>query len=620
MSTKKFKAESKRLLELMINSIYTHKEIFLRELISNSSDAIDKSYYKSLSDSNITFNKEDFYIRITPDKIARTLTISDTGIGMNKEELENNLGTIARSGSLAFKEENELQEGYDIIGQFGVGFYSAFMVAKKIIVESKAMDSDEAYRWTSTGEETFTIDPCTKTSHGTTIVLFLKDNTEDNDYDKYLDSYQLSNLVKKYSDFIKYPIKMLMENTRLKEGEEKEYETYYEDEILNSMIPIWKKSKSELKEEDYNNFYRDKHYGFDTPLTHIHYNVDGSTSYTALLYIPEKAPFDFYTKDYQKGLALYSSGVMIMDKCGELLPDYFGFVKGVVDSQDLSLNISREILQQDRQLKFISKKLTDKIKKELLALQKNEREKYEKFWESFGRTIKFGVYDNWGMNKDELMELLMFYSSTEEKLVSLDEYLSRMKEEQKEIFYQTGESIDKIKKMPQIEYLQSQGYEILYLTDEVDEFAIKVINSYKEKNFSSVANATLDKDENDKENQDNYQELFSFIKESLGDKIVEAKASKILVSHPVCLSTKGELSIEMEKVLNAMPNSGGMKSEKVLELNTNHSVFKKLEDAFETDKDKAAKIARVLYNQALLIEGLTIEDPVEFANDLCSII
>lgn len=620
MSTKKFKAESKRLLELMINSIYTHKEIFLRELISNASDAIDKSYYLSLSDSNINFNKDDFYIRITPDKVARTLTISDTGIGMTKEDLENNLGTIAKSGSLAFKEENELQEGYDIIGQFGVGFYSAFMVASKIIVESKAMGSEEANRWTSTGEETFTIEPCTKTSHGTTIVLFLKDNTEDNDYDQFLDSYQLSNLIKKYSDFIKYPIKMFTEQSRLKEGEEKEYETYLEDEVLNSMIPIWKKSKSELTDEDYTNFYHDKHYGFDTPLTNIHYNVDGATSYTALLYIPEKAPFDFYTKDYQKGLSLYSSGVMIMDKCSELLPDYFGFVKGVVDSQDLSLNISREILQQDRQLKFISKKLTDKIKKELLSMQKDNREQYEKFWNSFGRTIKFGVYDNWGMNKDELMELLMFHSSTENKLVSLDEYIQRMKEDQKEIFYQTGESVDKIKKMPQIEYLQSQGYEILYLTDEVDEFAIKVINSYKEKNFSTVANASIDKDETSETTEKENKDLFEFISTSLDGKIAEAKASKILVSHPVCLSTKGEISIEMEKVLNAMPDGGGAKAEKVLELNTNHPVFKKLETAFETDKEKAGKIVRVLYNQALLIEGLTIEDPVEFANDLCSII
>ncbi|MGL5439636.1 MAG: molecular chaperone HtpG [Filifactoraceae bacterium] len=620
MSTKKFKAESKRLLELMINSIYTNKEIFLRELISNSSDAIDKSYYLSLSDASINFNKEDFYIRITPDRVARTLTISDTGIGMTKDELENNLGTIARSGSLAFKEENQLKDGYDIIGQFGVGFYSAFMVAKKIIVESKGMNSDEAYRWTSTGEETFTIEPCKKTSHGTTIVLFLKDNTEDVDYDQFLDTFQLSQLIKKYSDFIKYPIKMFTEHSRLKEGEEKEYETYMEDETLNSMIPIWKKSKSELKDEDYSNFYHDKHYGFDTPLTHIHYNVDGATSYTALLYIPEKTPFNFYTKDYQKGLSLYSSGVMIMDKCSELLPDYFGFIKGVVDSQDLSLNISREILQQDRQLKFISKKLTDKIKKELLSLQKNDREKYEKFWASFGRTIKFGVYDNWGMNKDELMDLLMFYSSTEDKLVTLGEYVDRMKEDQKEIFYQSGESIDKIKKMPQIEYLQKEGYEILYLTDEVDEFAIKVINTYKEKAFSAVANADLNKEADSKSDESDNSDLFSFIKESLGDKISEVKASKILVSHPVCLSYKGDLSIEMEKVLNSMPDGNNMKAEKVLELNTAHPVFQKLKTAFETDKDKATKISRVLYNQALLIEGLSIEDAVEFSNDLCSII
>lgn len=620
MAKKQFKAESKRLLDLMIHSIYTHKEIFIRELISNANDAIDKSYYLSLVDEKISFNKDDFYIRITADKGSRTLTITDTGIGMTKEELENNLGTIARSGSLEFKNENEAKDGVDIIGQFGVGFYSAFMVAELVTVKSRAIHSEEAYMWQSKGAEGYSIESCGKDAIGTEITLKIKENTEDENYDEYLEEYRLKSLIKKYSDFIKYPIKMLVKKSKLKEGSEKEYEDYFEDEILNSMVPIWRRNKSELKPEDYENFYMDKHFGFEKPLKSIHASVDGAASYNTILYIPAKAPYDFYTKEFEKGLELYSNGVLIMEKCADLLPDYFSFVQGMVDSADLSLNISRELLQHDRQLKIIAKKIKEKIKSELIAMLNNEREKYEEFYNNFGRQLKYGVYSDWGNNKDVLQDLLMFYSSSEKKLVSLDEYVSRMKEDQKYIYYASGESIGRIEKLPQTEFIIDKGFEILYFTDDVDEFAVKMLTNYKEKEFKSASSSDLgfesDVKEDDVQTEEN-KELFDFMKEALKGKIKEVRASKRLKTHPVCLASEGELSIEMEKVLNMMPNNPGVKADKILELNTNHEMFSAIKQAFADDKDKAKVYASILYNQALLIEGLTIEDPVQFANDVC---
>jgi molecular chaperone HtpG len=620
MAKKQFKAESKRLLDLMINSIYTHKEIFIRELISNANDAIDKSYYLSLVDEKISFNKDDFYIRITSDKANRTLTITDTGIGMTKEDLENNLGTIARSGSLEFKNENEAKEGVDIIGQFGVGFYSAFMVAEQVTVKSRAINSEDAYMWQSKGAEGYTVESCEKDTIGTEITLKIKENNEDEKYDEYLEEYRLKSLVKKYSDFIKYPIKMLVKKSQLKEGSEKEYEDYYEDEILNSMVPIWRRNKSELKPEDYENFYMDKHFGFEKPLRSIHASVDGAASYNTILFIPAKAPYDFYTKEFEKGLELYSNGVLIMEKCADLLPDYFSFVQGMVDSADLSLNISRELLQHDRQLKIIAKKIKEKIKSELIAMLNNEREKYEEFYNNFGRQLKYGVYSDWGNNKDILQDLLLFYSSSEKKLVSLDEYVARMKEEQKYIYYASGESIERIEKLPQTEFIKDKGYEILYFTDDVDEFAVKMLANYKEKEFKSASSSDLgfesDMKEDEKQTEEN-KDLFEFMKEALKGKIKEVRASKRLKTHPVCLASEGELSIEMEKVLNMMPNNPGVKAEKILELNTNHEMFNAIKQAFTDDKDKAKVYASILYNQALLIEGLTIEDPVQFANDVC---
>jgi len=499
METKQFKSESKRLLDLMIHSIYTHKEIFLRELISNASDAIDKSYYRSLVDENISFNKDDFYIRIAADKEARTLTITDTGIGMNKEDLENNLGTIAKSGSLAFKSESEVKEGVDIIGQFGVGFYSAFMVSDVLTVKSRVLNSDKAYIWESKGTDGYTIEPCDKDTEGTEIVLKIKDNTEDENYDDYLDEFKLKTLIKKYSDFIKYPIKMLEKKSKLKEGSETDHEDYFEDDILNSMVPIWRKNKNELIPEDYDNFYMDKHFGYEKPLKAIHSSVDGVTSYNTILYIPAKAPYDFYTKEFQKGLELYSNGVLIMEKCADLLPDYFSFVQGLVDSADLSLNISRELLQHDRQLKFIAKKIKDKIKSELEGMIKNQREQYDEFYNNFGKQLKYGVYSDWGTNKEDLQDLLMFYSSTEKKLVTLGEYISRMKEDQKFIYYATGESVARIEKLPQTEIINEKGFEILYFTDDIDEFAIKMLTKYKEKAFKSVSSGDLGFEVEDKE-------------------------------------------------------------------------------------------------------------------------
>ena len=623
MATKEFKAESKRLLNLMINSIYTNKEIFLRELISNASDAIDKSYYRSLVDENVSFNKDDFYIRITADKEKRTLTINDTGIGMTKDELENNLGTIAKSGSFAFKNENEAKDGVDIIGQFGVGFYSAFMVSDLVTVKSRAVNSDEAYKWESKGVEGYSIEPCEKENTGTEIILKIKESTDDEKYDEFLDEYKIRSLIKKYSDFIKYPIKMLVKKSKLKEGSKDEYEDYFEDETLNSMVPIWRKNKNELKPEDYNQFYMDKHFGYEKPLKVIHSKVEGVVSYNTLLFIPAKAPYDFYTKEFQKGLELYSNGVLIMEKCADLLPDYFSFVQGLVDSADLSLNISRELLQHDRQLKFIAKKIKEKIKSELLLMLKNDRDKYIEFYKNFGRQLKYGVYSDFGSNKDVLQDLLMFYSSTEKKLVSLGEYVSRMKEDQKFIYYATGESIERIEKLPQTEVVKDKGFEILYFNDDVDEFAIKMLMKYKEKEFKSVSSKDLgfesDEKEDKKETEEN-KELFDFMKEALKGKVKEVRASKRLKNHPVCLANDGDLSIEMEKVLKMMPDNKDIKADKILEINTNHQMFGAIKKAFAEDKDKLKMFSNLLYNEALLIEGLPVDDPVQFANDVSCLI
>lgn len=624
MEKKQFKAESKRVLDLMINSIYTHKEIFLRELISNSSDAIDKIYYKALTDDTLKFEKDDYYIKVIPNKNNRTIKIYDTGIGMTKEELDDNLGVIAKSGSLQFKKENELEDGHDIIGQFGVGFYSAFLVADTVTVISKAFGSDQAYKWESTGVDGYTIEPCDKDSFGTEITLKIKENTEGENYDEYLDEYKLKSIIKKYSDFIRYPIKMDITTSKLKEGSDKEYEDYTEEQVVNSMVPIWRKNKNELTKEDYERFYSEKHYGFDKPVKYIHTSVDGVVSYNSILFIPEKTPYDFYTREYEKGLELYSNGVLIMNKCKELLPDYFSFVKGVVDSEDLSLNISREVLQHDRQLKLIAKNIKTKIKSGLEELLKNERDKYEEFYKSFGRQLKYGVYSEFGANKDVLEDLLMFYSSKEKKMVTLAEYVSRMPEDQKYIYYAVGESIDRIEKLPQIELVLDKGYEVLYFTDDIDEFAIKVMAKYKEKEFKSVSSGDLGiesednkntSDEDEKENK----ELFEKMKNILSDKVKDVRASKRLKNHPVCLSNEGELSIEMEKVLNSMPDNQNLKADKVLEININHDVFKSLKEAYEKDEDKLKLYTELLYNQALLIEGLTINDPVEFTNDICKL-
>ncbi|KML27064.1 molecular chaperone HtpG [Priestia megaterium] len=623
MSKKEFKAESKRLLEMMINSIYSQKEVFLRELLSNSSDAIDKIYYKALTDDSLRFNKESYYIKVTPDKTNRTLTITDTGIGMTQEELESSLGTIARSGSLAFKNENETKDGHTIIGQFGVGFYAAFMVADVVTVISKALGSNEAYKWESTGADGYTIEPCEKETVGTQIILKIKENTEDETYDEYLEEYRLKEIIKKYSDFIRYPIKMDITEKRPKEGSDNELEDYTEEQVINSMVPIWKKNKNELTSEDYEQFYSEKRYGFDKPLTHLHINVDGTIRYNAILFIPENSPFDYYSKEFEKGLELYSNGVLIMNKCADLLPDYFSFVKGMVDSEDLSLNISREILQQDRQLQLIAKNIGKKIKNELKSLLKNEREKYEKFYESFGRQLKYGVYSDFGSNKDVLKDLLLFYSSTEKKLVTLNEYVSRMPEDQKYIYYASGESYDRIEKLPQAELVADKGYEILYFTEDIDEFAIKMLMTYEEKEFKSVSSSDLgieaeEEQLNESEEKEN-KELFDYMKKALAGKVGDVRASKRLKTHPVCLSADGEVTIEMEKILSAMPDNQHVKAEKVLEINVNHDVFASLKDAFENDKEKLDLYTNLLYNQALLIEGLSISDPVEFTNDICKI-
>ncbi len=624
MTKKEFQAESKRLLEMMINSIYSQREVFLRELISNASDAMDKIYYRALTDDSLTFDKDNYFVKVIPNKAERTLTLIDTGIGMTKEELESNLGVIAKSGSLAFKKENEVKDGHDIIGQFGVGFYAAFMVADVVTVTSKALGSDEAYRWQSEGADGYTIESAEKDSVGTEIVLKIKENTEDESYDEYLDEYRLKSIIKKYSDFIRYPIKMDVTTSKPKADNEEEFEEVTEEQTINSMVPIWRKNKSELTDEDYEKFYNEKHYGFDKPLKHLHISVDGTIRYNSILYIPESIPFDYYSKEFEKGLELYSSGVLIMNKCADLLPDHFSFVKGLVDSEDLSLNISREMLQQDRQLKFIAKNLAKKIKSALLGMLKDERENYVKFFEAFGRQLKYGVYAEYGANKEQLQDLLMFYSSTEKKLVTLDEYISRMKENQKYIYYATGESKERIEKLPQTELVSDKGYEILYFTEDIDEFAIKMLMNYKEKEFKNVSSGDLgiDSEEEDKQTeseQEANKDLFEAMKEVLADKVSAVKVSKRLKTHPVCLSTEGEVTIEMEKILSAMPDNQNIKANKVLEINTNHDVFASLKSAHEGDREKLALYTNLLYSQALLIEGLPLEDPVEFTNDICKV-
>lgn len=626
MQTKEFKAESKRLLDMMINSIYTHKEIFLREIISNASDAIDKLYFKSLTDTSVGIKKSDFAINIAIDKENRTLTVSDNGIGMTEEDLENNLGTIANSGSFAFKKDNDLGDDVDIIGQFGVGFYSTFMVAKEVTVVTKAFGSDQAYKWTSDGVEGYTIEECDKPDGvGTTITLKLKDDTDDEKYSTYLDQYQIQSLVKKYSDYIRFPIRMEVEHTHYNE-EGKEPEVHKAIETLNSMTPIWKKNKSELKDEDYNNFYMEKFGDYEPPVTHIHSKNEGVATYDALLYIPARAPFDYYSKDYEKGLQLYSSGVMIMEKCADLLPDWFSFVKGVVDSEDLSLNISRELLQQDRQLKIIAKNLEKSIKNELTKLLKNDREKYEKFYSVFGLQFKFGIYQSYGAANETLKDLLMFPSSFDGKNVTLKEYVSRMKEDQKEIYYACGETKERIEMLPQLEKIKDKGYEVLYFTQDVDEFAIKVMINYDGKPFKSISDADLDLDtEEEKEEakklDEENKDMFTFMQEAIADKVKTVRLSKKLKTHPVCLSSDGSITIEMEKVLNAMPQNDGnkVKAEKALEINPNHPIFEKLKDLYANDKDKLKDYAKLLYDQALLIEGMSIDNPVEFANLVCDL-
>ncbi|HIR56481.1 MAG TPA: molecular chaperone HtpG [Candidatus Gallacutalibacter pullicola] len=626
MAMKQFQAESKRLLDLMINSIYTHQEIFLRELISNASDAIDKLYYKTLQDGDTGLSRDDFAIWIKPDKKSRTLTITDNGCGMTQEDLENNLGVIAKSGSLNFKQENEKKEDIDIIGQFGVGFYSAFMVSDCVTVRSRAYGSDKAYEWQSRGAEGYTIEECQKDDRGTEIILQLKPDTEDEHYDEFLDTYRLRNLVKKYSDYIRYPILMNVEKSRLKEGSKDEYESYVETETLNSMVPLWRKNKNEITPEEYNSFYKEKFHDYADPQKVIHSSTEGTATYNALLFIPSQAPMDYYTRDYEKGLQLYSNGVMIMEKCPDLLPDYFSFVRGLVDSQDLSLNISREMLQHDRQLKIIEGRLEKKIKSELEGMLKNDREGYEKFFKNFGLQLKYGVYSDFGMHKDLLKDLLLFYSSSEKKMTTLAEYVGRMKEGQKYIYYACGETIERLDQLPQTELLRDKDMEILYLTDNVDEFALRVMMNYDEKEFRNISSDDLglETDEEKKEAEKQVEEnkdLLTFLKDSLNGKVKEVILSQRLKSHPVCLSTEGAISLEMEKVLNSMPNADAneVKASRVLEINANHPVFATLTKLYDTDKDKLKTYADLLYNQALLIEGLSVEDPVAFSNQICSL-
>ena len=639
MAKKQFKAESKRLLDMMINSIYTHKEIFLRELISNASDAIDKLYFRSLTDDSVKLKKKDFFIRLAADKENRTLTVRDNGIGMTKEELEKNLGTIAKSGSLDFKNENETGGKVDVIGQFGVGFYSAFMVASRVTVRSRAFGAQEAWQWESTGAEGYTIEPCDKEDVGTEVILVVKGNEGEEHYDEFLDDWRLAGIVKKYSDYIRYPIKMLREKSRAIEGTDKdeeghykapEYETYTEDETLNSMVPIWKRDKKKVKDEEYAQFYKDKFGDYSDPARVIQSKTEGTATFNALLFIPSRTPYNYYTKEYEKGLQLYSSGVLIMEKCADLLPDYFSFVKGLVDSEDLSLNISREMLQHDSQLKLIKTTLERKIKNELAAWLKNDREKYEEFFRNFGLQLKMGCYASYGMNKELLQDLLLFHSAKENKLVTLREYYEAMPEDQKYIYYAAGESTDRLAKLPAAERVLDKGFDILYLTDDVDEFMLQMLRSYgdkeKEKEFRNISADDLgietdaEKEEVKAKNEEN-KELFEAMKEALDGKVTEVRLSQRLKSHPVCLSSSGPLSIEMEKVLNSMPaQQEKVKSEKVLELNGEHEVFAALKRLFEAgDKEKLAAYSEILYDQALLIEGLALEDPVAYANNVCKL-
>ena len=639
MAKKQFKAESKRLLDMMINSIYTHKEIFLRELISNASDAIDKLYFRSLTDDSVKLKKKDFFIRLAADKENRTLTVRDNGIGMTKEELEKNLGTIAKSGSLDFKNENETGGKVDVIGQFGVGFYSAFMVASRVTVRSRAFGAQEAWQWESTGAEGYTIEPCDKEDVGTEVILVVKENEGEEHYDEFLDDWRLAGIVKKYSDYIRYPIKMLREKSRAIEGTDKdeeghykapEYETYTEDETLNSMGPIWKRDKKKVKDEEYAQFYKDKFGDYSDPARVIQSKTEGTATFNALLFIPSRTPYNYYTKEYEKGLQLYSSGVLIMEKCADLLPDYFSFVKGLVDSEDLSLNISREMLQHDSQLKLIKTTLERKIKNELAAWLKNDREKYEEFFKNFGLQLKMGCYASYGMNKELLQDLLLFHSAKENKLVTLREYYEAMPEDQKYIYYAAGESTDRLAKLPAAERVLDKGFDILYLTDDVDEFMLQMLRSYgdkeKEKEFRNISADDLgietdaEKEEVKAKNEEN-KELFEAMKAALDGKVTEVRLSQRLKSHPVCLSSSGPLSIEMEKVLNSMPaQQEKVKSEKVLELNGEHEVFAALKRLFEAgDKEKLAAYSEILYDQALLIEGLALEDPVAYANNVCKL-
>lgn len=628
MAKKQFKTESKKLLDMMVNSIYTHKEIFLRELISNASDAIDKLYFKSLTDDTVKLSREDFEIRITADKDARTLIITDNGIGMTKEELENNLGTIAKSGSFDFKNdpEHKDKENIDIIGQFGVGFYSAFMVADKITVVSRAHGSEEAYRWESEGADGYTITTCEKDTVGTVITLHIKADTDDEKYGTYLEEYQIRMLVKKYSDYIHYPIRMLTENEQLKEGSKDEYETVTEDETLNSMIPLWKKNASEVTDEEYNNFYRDKFYDWEAPLKVIRQKTEGVSNFESLLFIPSHAPYNYYSRDYEKGLQLYSSGVLIMEHCKDLLPDYFSFVRGLVDSSDLSLNISREMLQHDRQLKSIAKAVEKKIASELSKMQENDREKYEQFYVAFGAQLKWGIYNDYGMHKDVLQNLIMFKSSHEGKLVTLKEYVSRMKEDQKKIYFASGETVEKISLLPQVESVIAHGFEVLYLTEDVDEFALQMLRTYSDKEFSNVCKDDLDlatdeEKEALKAENESAKEMFDFIKESIGENLHSVRFTNTLQNHAACLSSEGAVSANMEKVLSKNPGNEAVniKAEFVLEINLNHPITEKLKELFENDKDRLANYSKVLYAQARLVSGLSIENPAEVSDLVCNL-
>ena len=635
MAKKQFKAESKRLMDLMINSIYTHKEIFLREIISNASDALDKLAYRSLTDDSVTVKRKDLQITLVADKSGRTLTVSDNGIGMSKEDLENNLGTIAKSGSFQFKKDiadEKEADKVDVIGQFGVGFYSAFMVADKVTVLSRAYGSDEAWQWESTGADGYTITPCDKATPGTNIVMHLKADTEEEKYDEYLDSYRISELIKKYSDYIHYPIRMEMTKSRQKEkpadaGDDykPEWEEYTEWETLNSMVPLWQRPKSKVKPEEYDDFYREKFGDWEAPLSVIHTSAEGMVSYKAMLYIPSHAPFDFYSQDFQKGLQLYSSGVLIMDKCADLLPDYFRFVKGVVDSPDFSLNLSREVLQHDRQLKIIANALEKKIKAELLRLMKDDREKYEKLWKAFGPNLKYGVVSDYGAHKETLKDLLLFWSSKEDKQVSLAEYKDRMPASQQYIYYVRAESVEKAARLPQVERIRDAGFEILYLTEEVDEFVVNALGELDGKAFKSVSDddALPQTDEEkaalDKKAEEN-KDVLDFVKETLGDRIKEARVSRILKSGAVCLTADGPVSLEMERYFQKANNgSMPMKAERVLELNADSGVFAALRDAVDNDKEKAAKYAELLYCQALLIADLPLEDPAKYTELVCSL-